>query len=863
MDRARAIIENVSLIKPLAPAIFLIVLVALGVFLAERANTAEPRSSVEVHFADASPSGLSIVPASCPSDPHPLTSGDCTCTLTASDSAIVRGQSTTLSWTITDAQGLIFGSITPSIGAVVGNGSRRVTPTQTTTYTLSSMGGFSCARTVTVRDAVCTGGGFARASLCANDDRNLSTDTSTVLVSSCGERKCQYVCNEGYKRSGDRCVPYNNCSFNGKTVRHGESVTAYRESSVLYNSSCSSQIRRCDNGTLSGTYAYSSCSVGNPANCSFNGQVVRHGENVTAYREQSVPYNSSCSSQIRRCDNGTLSGTYAYSSCSVGDPANCTFNGQVVRHGENVTAYREQSVPYNSSCSSQTRRCDNGTLSGSYAYGACTVQPPPTYSLSGVVWVDADGDTRVDSPEERLAARTVVLTTASGVAVGSATTNSTGTYSFTGLQGGTYRVSHTVPSGYRRTTDDSVPITIGSNTTYDFGVQRTPTPSCSLTLDRSSVAYGSGTRLRWSSTDATTLHISNIGYVFLSGSTNVAPDRTTTYTGTATGSGGMGSCTAALTVTAPMAPSASISADSPTIRVGQSTIVRASFSANSGDTLTAANIDQPLGSGRAASTSPSPKTYVFAPSSTGTYTFYARATSHYYSAWATYAQTSVTVTDPPPSCTVTAQPSTVVRGSPALVSWNSTFATSFTLATIGSVAPNTAGSATVYPQSTTSYGGTATGTGGSAQCPATVSVICVPLYSCSGNTVLYTDASCATSTVRICPAPTYCTAGQSSCTVPPVGSGGGIDEDPIVAQPAIVSKDERSTVIWDVDNAESCTVQADNGDRWTGASGSRLTRELLQQSVYTIVCDDYDADSVENDFEASVTIIVPPEFEEL
>ena len=807
MDRARAIIENVSLIKPLAPAIFLIVLVALGVFLAERANTAEPRSSVEVHFADASPSGLSIVPASCPSDPHPLTSGDCTCTLTASDSAIVRGQSTTLSWTITDAQGLIFGSITPSIGAVVGNGSRRVTPTQTTTYTLSSMGGFSCARTVTVRDAVCTGGGFARASLCANDDRNLSTDTSTVLVSSCGERKCQYVCNEGYKRSGDRCVPYNNCSFNGKTVRHGESVTAYRESSVLYNSSCSSQVRSCNDGTLSGTYAYSSCSVGNPANCSFNGQVVRHGENVTAYREQSVPYNSSCSSQ--------------------------------------------------------TRRCDNGTLSGSYAYGACTVQPPPTYSLSGVVWVDADGDTRVDSPEERLAARTVVLTTASGVAVGSATTNSTGTYSFTGLQGGTYRVSHTVPSGYRRTTDDSVLITIGSNTTYDFGVQRTPTPSCSLTLDRSSVAYGSGTRLRWSSTDATTLHISNIGYVFLSGSTSVAPEMTTTYTGTATGSGGMGSCAATLTVTAPMAPTASISADSSTIRVGQSTIVRASFSANSGDTLTAANIDQPLGSGRAASTSPSPKTYVFAPSSTGTYTFYARATSHYYSAWATYAQTSVTVTDPPPSCTVTAQPSTVVRGSPALVSWNSTFATSFTLATIGSVAPNTAGSATVYPQSTTSYGGTATGTGGSAQCPATVSVICVPLYSCSGNTVLYTDASCATSTVRICPAPTYCTAGQSSCTVPPVGSGGGIDEDPIVAQPAIVSKDERSTVIWDVDNAESCTVQADNGDRWTGASGSRLTRELLQQSVYTIVCDDYDADSVENDFEASVTIIVPPEFEEL
>ena len=166
--------------------------------------------SSEVHFADASPSGLSIVPASCPSDPHPLTPGDCTCALTASDSAIVRGQSTTLSWTITDAHGQFIATISPSIGTVPQSGSRSVAPTQTTVYTLTSGSGFSCAKTVEVRLPQCTGGGFANASLCANDDRNLERDTSTVLVNACSERKCQYRCDVGYKRDGasggDRCV---------------------------------------------------------------------------------------------------------------------------------------------------------------------------------------------------------------------------------------------------------------------------------------------------------------------------------------------------------------------------------------------------------------------------------------------------------------------------------------------------------------------------------------------------------------------------------------------------------------------------------------------------------------------------------
>jgi hypothetical protein len=55
--------------------------------------------SSEVRFADASASGLAIVPASCPSNPH--TSGECsapTVTLTQSLSSTAPGQSFTVTY---------------------------------------------------------------------------------------------------------------------------------------------------------------------------------------------------------------------------------------------------------------------------------------------------------------------------------------------------------------------------------------------------------------------------------------------------------------------------------------------------------------------------------------------------------------------------------------------------------------------------------------------------------------------------------------------------------------------------------------------------------------------------------------------
>jgi hypothetical protein len=115
---------------------------------------------------------------------------------------------------------------------------------------------------------------------------------------------------------------------------------------------------------------------GGPASsCSFNGQTIASGSSLTAYQSSSVANGQQCVSQQRTCSYGTLSGSYQYASCSVGSAQSCTFNGQTVQDGQSLTAYQSSTVPYGQTCSSQTRICSNGTLNGSYAYSSCAVVP--------------------------------------------------------------------------------------------------------------------------------------------------------------------------------------------------------------------------------------------------------------------------------------------------------------------------------------------------------------------------------------------------------------------------------------------------------------------------------------------------------
>ena len=136
-----------------------------------------------------------------------------------------------------------------------------------------------------------------------------------------------------------------------------------------------------------------------------------------------------------------------------------------------------------------------------YVYGRATIQmigtlaSPQSFTISGYVFTDSNGNSVKDGGEPIWPGRTVELYTGPYlpppnepgviVYVRSTTTDSNGNYSFSGLTGGdNWRVRHIVPSGYTRTTDDSLPIytPLISDKTHNFGfIQLTQTPPPDIT----------------------------------------------------------------------------------------------------------------------------------------------------------------------------------------------------------------------------------------------------------------------------------------------------------------------------------------------------------------------------------------------
>jgi hypothetical protein len=97
-------------------------------------------------------------------------------------------------------------------------------------------------------------------------------------------------------------------------------------------------------------------------------------------------------------------------------------------------------------------------------------------------------------------------------------------------------------------------------------------PTCSVWADTNPLTSGGqSTTLRWTSTNATTFYISNVGYVTANttGSTTVAPSASTAYNGTASGDGGSIGCAYTITVNNPSAPTCSITLTPTTVVSGQ------------------------------------------------------------------------------------------------------------------------------------------------------------------------------------------------------------------------------------------------------------------------------------------------------
>ena len=140
---------------------------------------------------------------------------------------------------------------------------------------------------------------------------------------SCAEDgSCQYQCNSGgLSRVSNTCNPWDPCTAqtigtcNLTASNHGQSAGSCIGG---YSGACS---YTCTNGS----WNPNSNSCGQ--NCTAPwGATVLHGNNVTAYQSSSVSCGSSCVSETRTCNNGSLSGSYTNQSCSV---TACTCSGSV------------------------------------------------------------------------------------------------------------------------------------------------------------------------------------------------------------------------------------------------------------------------------------------------------------------------------------------------------------------------------------------------------------------------------------------------------------------------------------------------------------------------------------------------------
>jgi murein DD-endopeptidase MepM/ murein hydrolase activator NlpD len=181
---------------------------------------------------------------------------------------------------------------------------------------------------------------------------------------------------------------------------------------------------------------------------------------------------------------------------------------------------------------------------------------------------------------------------------------------------------------------------------------------------------------------------------------------TITFANTSGGQDG-GTRTATLTV---RPPTCTLGASPATIGQGQSsTLSWTSANATSGTIDNGVGAVSPVASGSRSVSPAQTVTY------TGTFTSAGGATAT--------CQTTVTVI-PPPTCTLSASPSTIVQGQSAAISWTSTNATGGTITNIGAVGPS--GSMQVLPAQTTTYSGTFSGLGGSANCSTGVTVTAPP-----------------------------------------------------------------------------------------------------------------------------------------
>jgi RHS repeat-associated protein len=408
---------------------------------------------------------------------------------------------------------------------------------------------------------------------------------------------------------------------------------------------------------------------------------------------------------------------------------------------------------------------------------------------------------------------------------------------------GIVHVSGTVDVSPTETTTYTITATgPGGTTTADAAVTVTyPEPTVSLTATPESISIRESSTLSWSSTDADTCEITpDVGTVDPSGSVDVSPTETTTYTITAIGAGG--TTTAVATVTMIYPSTVGLTATPESIFIGESSLL--SWFSTGADTC---EITPDVGT-----VDPSGLIDV-SPTETTTYTIIATGPGG-----TATADVTVMVIYSEPTVSLTATPGSILSGESSALSWSSTDADTCEITPdVGTVA--TSGLIDVSPTETTTYTITATGPGGTATDDVTVTVTysepaviltAMPESILSGESSTLSWSSTNADTCEIAPdVGTVDTSGSidvsptetTTYTITATGPGGTVTDDVTVtypeptvsltATPESILSGESSTLSWSSTNADTCEITPDVGT--VDTSGS-IDVSPAEATTYTI-----------------------------
>ncbi|MDP2651687.1 MAG: CARDB domain-containing protein, partial [bacterium] len=244
------------------------------------------------------------------------------------------------------------------------------------------------------------------------------------------------------------------------------------------------------------------------------GGSINDGSSVTAYQTSSVTPPATCSSvsQTRTCNNGTLSGSYTNQSCANNNSCSLPWGG-TISSGSSVTAYQTSSVDSPATCSSvsQTRTCSGGTLSGSYTNQNCSVNFAVSASLSANPSSITNGQS---STLTWSSTNATSCTAAGGFSTGGATSGST---SVSPSSTSNYQISCTGPGGSANS--NVVTVTVLE-------------PTVTITANPTRVVTGSNSTISWSASQVNSCTVSGPGLssATLSGSQSVVISTQSTYT---------------------------------------------------------------------------------------------------------------------------------------------------------------------------------------------------------------------------------------------------------------------------------------------------------------------------------------------